>query len=166
MLKFHELIGFMSSKMANKILEDTHTNNKEVYRALVTAVAQVLKARPEFLSRQPKERRHSNFVQSLSKPNFEEHSGNLIRGWLFKEHKDLLIEFLNKLEIKHEDGMVDDLPKSITDEKLKPAIDTLLEKNDSELVAVYLTAFNASNTDRWDNLDNLLAEDIRLQLGG
>ena len=23
----------MSSKMANKILEDTHTNNKEVYRA-------------------------------------------------------------------------------------------------------------------------------------
>jgi len=165
MLTFHELIGFMSPKMANKILEDTHTNNKEVYRALLTSVAQVLKARPEFLSRQPKERRHNNFVQSLSKPNFEEHSGNLIRGWLFKEHKELLIEFLNKLEIKHEEGMVDDLPNSIEDEKLKPAVNTLLEKYDNELVAIYLTAFNASNAERWNNLDNLLAEDSRLQFG-
>ena len=165
MLTFHELMGFMSPKMANKILEDTHANNKDVYRALLTSVAQVLKARPEFLSRQPKERRHNNFVQSLSKPNFEEHSGNLIRGWLFKEHKELLIEFLNKLEIKHDEGMVDDLPSSIDNEQLNPAVNSLLEKYDSELVAIYLTAFNASNAERWSNLDNLLAEDSRLQFG-
>ena len=41
----------------------------------------------------------------------------------------------------------------------------LLEKYESELGAVYLTAFNASNEDRWDNLDSLLAKDERLQLG-
>ncbi len=166
MLTFHELIGFMSPKMANQILDDTHSNNKEVYRALVTSVAQVLKARPEFISRQPKDRRHNNFIQSLSKPNFEEHSGNLIRGWLFKEHKELLIDFLNKLEIEHEEGMVDDLPSQMEDDKLKSAVGSLLDKYDNELVAVYLTAFNASNADRWDNLDNFLAEDNRLQFGG
>ena len=166
MLTFHELMGFMSPKMANQILDDTHSNNKEVYRALVTSVAQVLKARPEFISRQPKDRRHNNFIQSLSKPNFEEHSGNLIRGWLFKEHKELLISFLNKLEIEHEEGMVDDLPSQMEDDKLKLAVDSLLDKYDNELIAVYLTAFNASNADRWDNLDNFLAEDNRLQLGG
>ena len=129
-------------------------------------MAQVLKARPEFISRQPKDRRHNNFIQSLSKPNFEEHSGNLIRGWLFKEHKELLIDFLNKLEIEHEEGMVDDLPSQMEDDKLKPAVGSLLDKYDNELVAVYLTAFNASNADRWDNLDNFLAEDNRLQFGG
>ena len=47
-------MGFMSPKMANQILDDTQTNNKDVYRALVVSMAQVLKARPEFLSRQPK----------------------------------------------------------------------------------------------------------------
>ena len=166
MLTFHELMGFMSPKMANQILDDTHSNNKEVYRALVTSVAQVLKARPEFISRQPKDRRHNNFIQSLSKPNFEEHSGNLIRGWLFKEHKELLIDFLNKLEFEHEEGMVDDLPSKMEDDKLKLAVDSLLDKYDNELIAVYLTAFNASNADRWDNLDNFLAEDNRLQFGG
>ena len=52
MLTFHELMGFMSPKMANQILDDTQTNNKDVYRALLASMAQVLKARPEFLSRQ------------------------------------------------------------------------------------------------------------------
>ena len=166
MLTFHELIGFMSPKMANQILEDTQANNREVYRALVAAMAEAQKMRPVFIGRQPKERRHKNFVQMLSRISAEEHAGNLIRGWLFKEHKDVLTDFLGKLGIEHEEGMVDDLPDSIDDAKLNEAVDLLLEKHDQELVAVYLTAFNASNENRWDNLDTLLADDERLQFHG
>ena len=166
MLTFHELIGFMSPKMANQILEDTQANNREVYRALVAAMAEAQKMRPVFIGRQPKERRHKNFVQMLSRIGAEEHAGNLIRGWLFKEHKDVLTHFLGKLSIEHEDGMVDELPDSIDDTALNEAVNLLLEKYDRELVAVYLTAFNASNENRWKNLDNLLADDERLQFHG
>ena len=166
MLTFHELIGFMSPKMANQILEDTQANNREVYRALVAAMAEAQKMRPVFIGRQPKERRHKNFVQMLSRIGAEEHAGNLIRSWLFKEHKDVLTDFLGKLGIEHEEGMVDELPDSIDDAKLNEAVDLLLEKHDQELVAVYLTAFNASNENRWDNLDALLADDERLQFHG
>ena len=49
---------------------------------------------------------------------------------------------------------------------LNEAVDLLIEKYDKELVAVYLTAFNASNENRWGNLDTLLAEDERLQFHG
>ena len=156
----------MSPKMANQILEDTQANNREVYRALVAAMAEAQKMRPVFIGRQPKERRHKNFVQMLSRIGAEEHAGNLIRGWLFKEHKDVLTDFLGKLGIEHEEGMVDDLPDSIDHAKLNEAVDLLLEKHDQELVAVYLTAFNASNENRWDNLDTLLADDERLQFHG
>ncbi|MCH2383475.1 MAG: hypothetical protein MK290_12275 [Pedosphaera sp.] len=166
MLTFHELIGFMSPKMANRILEDTQANNREVYRALVASMAQAQKMRPVFIGRQPKERRHKSFVQMLSRAGSEEHAGNLIRGWLFKEHKDVLTGFLGKLGIEHEEGMVDDLPESISDDALNAAVDLLIEKYDRELVAVYLTAFNASNENRWGNLDALLAEDERLQFHG
>lgn len=166
MLTFHELIGFMSPKMANRILEDTQANNREVYRALVASMAQAQKMRPVFIGRQPKERRHKSFVQMLSRTGSEEHAGNLIRGWLFKEHKDVLTGFLGKLGIEHEEGMVDDLPESISDDALNAAVDLLIEKYDRELVAVYLTAFNASNENRWGNLDALLAEDERLQFHG
>ena len=166
MLSFHELIGFMSPKMANRILEDTQANNREVYRALVASMAQAQKMRPVFIGRQPKERRHKSFVQMLSRAGSEEHAGNLIRGWLFKEHKDVLTGFLGKLGIEHEEGMVDDLPESISDDALNAAVELLIEKYDRELVAVYLTAFNASNENRWGNLDALLAEDERLQFHG
>tara|TARA_B100000470_G_scaffold173037_1_gene137351 strand:- start:3575 stop:4075 length:501 start_codon:yes stop_codon:yes gene_type:complete len=166
MLTFHELIGFMSPKMANRILEDTQANNREVYRALVASMAQAQKMRPVFIGRQPKERRHKSFVQMLSRAGSEEHAGNLIRGWLFKEHKDLLTGFLGKLGIEHEEGMVNDLPESISDDALNAAVNLLIEKYDRELVAVYLTAFNASNENRWGNLDALLAEDERLQFHG
>ena len=166
MLTFHELIGFMSPKMANRILEDTQANNREVYRALVASMAQAQKMRPVFIGRQPKERRHKSFVQMLSRAGSEEHAGNLIRGWLFKEHKDVLTGFLGKLGIKHEEGMVDDLPESISDDALNAAVNLLIEKYDRELVAVYLTAFNASNENRWGNLDALLADDERLQFHG
>ena len=166
MLTFHELIGFMSPKMANRILEDTQANNREVYRALVASMAQAQKMRPVFIGRQHKERRHKSFVQMLSRTGSEEHAGNLIRGWLFKEHKDVLTDFLGKLGIEHEEGMVDDLPESISDDALNAAVDLLIEKYDRELVAVYLTAFNASNENRWGNLDALLAEDERLQFHG
>ena len=166
MLSFHELIGFMSPKMANRILEDTQANNREVYRALVASMAQAQKMRPVFIGRQPKERRHKNFVQMLSRAGSEEHAGNLIRGWLFKEHKDVLTGFLGKLGIEHEEGMVNDLPESISDDALNGAVNLLIEKYDGELVAVYLTAFNASNENRWGNLDTLLAEDERLQFHG
>ena len=166
MLTFHEMIGFMSPKMANRILEDTQANNREVYRALVASMAQAQKMRPVFIGRQPKERRHKNFVQILSRTGSEEQAGNLIRGWLFKEHKEVLTEFLGKLGIEHEDGMVDDLPESISDDSLNGAVDLLIEKYDQELVTVYLTAFNASNENRWENLDTLLAEDERLQFHG
>ena len=166
MLTFHELIGFMSPKMANRILEDTQANNREVYRTLVASMAQAQKMRPVFIGRQPKERRHKSFVQMLSRAGSEEHAGNLIRGWLFKEHKDVLTGFLGKLGIEHEEGMVNDLPESISDDALNAAVDLLIEKYDRELVAVYLTAFNASNENRWGNLDALLAEDERLQFHG
>ncbi|MBC8242810.1 MAG: hypothetical protein H8E20_00320 [Verrucomicrobia bacterium] len=166
MLTFHELIGFMSPKMANQILEDTQANNREVYRALVAAMAEAQKMRPVFIGRQPKERRHKNFVQMLSRAGSEEHAGNLIRGWLFKEHSDVLTDFLGKLGIEHEKGMVDELPDLIEDASLNEAVDLLIEKYDQELVAVYLTAFNASNEKRWENLDALLANDERLQFHG
>ncbi|HJN90645.1 MAG TPA: hypothetical protein QGG93_09960, partial [Verrucomicrobiota bacterium] len=80
--------------------------------------------------------------------------------------QDVLIDFLGILGIEHEEGMVDDLPESIEDERLNEAVDQLLKKHDRELVAIYLTAFNASNENRWENLDTLLADDERLQFHG
>jgi hypothetical protein len=93
-------------------------------------------------------------------------AATLIRTWLLKKHQAMLVDFLNLLEIPHEEGVVETLPEGVDDAKLKAAVDQLLAKYPPEVVAVYLNAFNDMNEVNWQTLATLLAEDKRLQLGG
>jgi len=165
MLSSHELFGFMSPELANDIVTFTFESDKPTYRATLNAVAQARHLRPVFLERQPKPQRHAMMVSVLSRPSLDVVAGGLIRAWLLKKYKAMLVDFLNALEIKNEEGVVDNLPESMDDAKLKTAIEALLAKYPLEVVAVYLNAFNDMNEANWANLKNVLESDSRLQLG-
>ena len=93
-------------------------------------------------------------------------AATLLRNWLMKHKKNMLMDFLDALGIAHKEGAVDDLPATMSDEKLKAAVDKLLAKYPPEEVAVYLNAFDSMNEIQWKNLDAMLKEDPRLQFGG
>jgi hypothetical protein len=166
MLTAHELFGFMSPALAGEILAFAYETDKPLYRTTMGAVAEVRKVRPVFLERQPRTERHTAMLHTLARPSMEAAAGNLIRAWLVKKQKAMLADFLDALAIKHSDGVVDDLPPSIEDEKLRTAVDALLAKYPAEPVAVYLQAFNEMNQANWPNLKTLLESEPRLQLGG
>jgi hypothetical protein len=165
MLTSHELLGFMSPALANEILAFTCESDKPTYRATLNTVAQARHLRPVFLERQPKAQRHATMLSALSKPSLELMAGNLLRAWLLKKYKAMLVDFLNALEIKNEEGVVEGLPTSMDDAKLKAAVEVLIVKYPPEVVAVYLNAFNDMNEAGWTNLKSLLESDSRLQLG-
>ena len=165
MLTSHELFGFMSPALANDILAFTFESDKPTYRAIINGVAEARKVRPVFLERQPRTQRHALVIATLARPNLESVASNLIRTWLVKKERTMLVDFLNALAIPNNEGVVDDLPKTVEDEKLKSAIETLLAKYRHEAVAVYLNAFNDMNEAHWANLKTLLEGDPRLQLG-
>ncbi len=165
MLTSHELFGFMSPALANDILAFTFESDKPTYRAIINGVAEARKVRPVFLERQPRTQRHALVIATLARPNLEPVASNLIRTWLVKKERTMLVDFLNALAIPNNEGVVDDLPKTVEDEKLKSAIETLLAKYRHEAVAVYLNAFNDMNEAHWANLKTLLEGDPRLQLG-
>ena len=165
MLTSHELFGFMSPALANEILNFTYESDKPTYKATMGGVAQALRVRPVYLERQPRAQRHVSMAQVLSKPGLDAVAAGLLRTWLLKKHKAMLVDFLNALEIKNEDGVVDDLPSSMDDAKLKSAVETLVAKYPHEAVAVYLNAFNDMNQANWANLKTILESDPRLQLG-
>lgn len=163
MLTSHELFGFMPPALAADILEHAHTHDRDLYRATLTAVANARKVRPVFLDKQPRPARHAGMIVYLSRPGLELAAGTLLRGWLFKAHKSLLADFLDGVGIAHKDGVVDDLPESVDDGKLKSAVDTLLAKHSPDVVKVYLHSFNTMNESQWKNLEALLKDDARLQ---
>ncbi len=155
----------MSSNLAGEIIMFTFESDKPVYRATLNAVAEARHLRPVFLERQPKTQRHAAMIATLARPALDLAAGGLIRTWLLKKHKAMLVDFLNALEIKNEEGVVENLPASMDDAKLKSAIETLLAKYPPEAVAVYLNAFNDMNEANWANLKSILESEPRLQLG-
>jgi hypothetical protein len=165
MLTSHELFGFMSPALAGEIIAFTHESDKPAYKATLAAVAQARHVRPVFLERQPRSQEHAEMIASLARPALETASAGLIRAWLVKKYKAMLVDFLNALEIKNEDGVVENLPASVDDAKLKVAIEILLAKYPPEVVSVYLNAFNDMNEANWPNLKTMLEGDSRLQLG-
>jgi hypothetical protein len=166
MLTAHELIGFMSPALGAEILDHAHAADKDLYKVTLASVAQSRKVRPVFLERQPRKERHVAMLATLAKPTMELAAANLIRGWLLKRHTTLLRDFLDALGVPHKDGVVEDLPESVEDAKLKGAIDAVLAKHPAEVVTVYLHAFYEMNEARWPNLKAMLENDKRLQLGG
>jgi hypothetical protein len=165
MLTSHELLGFMSPALAMDILTYTFENDKPLYRATLSAVAEARKLRPVFLERQPKPQRHATMLTTLTRPALDLITGNLVRAWLLKKHKAMLTDYLNALGIAHEEGVVEQIPPTMDDAKLRAAVDALLAKYPQETVAVYLHAFNEMNEQEWPNLTAMLNSEPRLQLG-
>ena len=165
MLKSHELFGFMSPVLAGEIVNYTYESDKPAYKAVLAAVAQARHLRPVFLERQPRTQRHEAMISTLSRPALDTAAGGLIRAWLMKKHKAMLVDFLNALGLQNNEGVVDNLPAAMDDANLKSAIEVLLKKYPPEVVAVYLNAFNDMNEANWSNLKTMLESDARLQLG-
>ena len=165
MLKSHELMGFMSPTLALEILTYAYQSDKPLYHTTLSAVAEARKLRPVYLERQPRSQRHSMMLATLTRPALDLVAGNLLRTWLLKKHKQMLVDFLDALGITHQEGVVEDLPKSMDDAKVSAAVEGLLAKYAPESVAVYLHAFNDMNEAEWPNLKAMLDSDPRLQLG-
>jgi len=145
MLTSHELIGFMSPNLAQEILTYAYESDKPLYRATMAAVAETRKVRPVFMERQPRTQRHAAMLATLARPALEMATANLIRTWLLKKYNGMLVDFLDALGIPHKEGVVDDLPASMEETKLRAAVDVLVAKYPPEVVAVYLNAFNDMN---------------------
>jgi hypothetical protein len=165
MLTSHEIFGFMSPALAGEILAFNFESDKPLYRTALNAVAEARKVRPIFLERQPKTQRHATMLSVISRPAMEVIASSLIRNWLVKKENAMLVQFLDALEIPHDKGVVENLPPSVDDAKLKAAVEGLLAKHPPEAVAVYLLAFNDMNEANWPNLKAMLESDTRLQLG-
>jgi hypothetical protein len=164
MMTLNELIGFMSPELANEILDDTFTEDKALYKGITAEVATALKLRPAFFEQKPRKERNKIILDMLTRPRMQATAATLLRGWLVKTEAPMLSDFLDTLEIKHKNGVVEDFPESVDGAKLNQAIDKLLEKYPAEKVLIYLNSFNAMNDAPWEGLTNRLKEDKRLQL--
>lgn len=123
------------------------------------------KLRPEFIQRKPLQEQFSFIQKMLAWKPSNEIGDHLLQVWLLRKHQDMLITFLNTLDIPHDgNGIVNELPETLDKEKLAKAVDELFEKYPAGVASVYLQMFQLQTEDGWDELAEVLANDPRVTI--
>ena len=166
-MRSHELFKRMSPARAAEIFLFLQKDQKPVYKAAIQGLANQRNLRGVFIERKPPNERHPWMQAALSRPLSDTLATHLIQAWLLGAHKPMLCDFLDALEIEHdEDGTVEVLPAAPPKEKIAAAVELLLGKYPPESVAIYLHAFRDMDSSiQWPSLNEILSEDPRLQIG-
>jgi hypothetical protein len=166
-MKSHEIFQHMSPALAAQIFTYLHTEQKPVYKAAIQGLANQRNLRGVFVERKPPAERHPWMQAALGRKISDSLASHLLQAWLLAAQKQMLCDFLDAMEIKHDDdGTVEEVPPAPPKEKIGAAVSKLLEKYPAETVAVYLHAFRDMDSEvQWPALDEVLAEEPRLKLG-
>jgi len=165
-MRSHEIFQQMSPALAAQIFGWLHAEQKPVYKAAIQGLANQRNLRSVFVERKPPAERFPWMQAALGRKLSDSLASHLLQAWLLGANKQMLCDFLDAMEIKHDDdGTVEDLPAAPPKEKIAAAVAELLNKYPAESVAVYLHAFrDMDSAVQWPALDKILAEEPRLKL--
>ncbi|MEM7700102.1 MAG: hypothetical protein AAF236_17035 [Verrucomicrobiota bacterium] len=165
-MKASELFQEMSPATASSIFQYLRDEQREVYSASLSSLAQNRKLRPVFIQRKPASQQIDWLVKNAKLRGSNEIGEHVLQLWLMKGHQEMLTAFLDGVGIEHDgEGAAEDLPDKLDPKKLKKTVDSLLTKHDPEVVAIYLQIFQAQKPEGWEALDELIAATPQLQLG-
>jgi hypothetical protein len=164
-MRSHEIFQHMSPALAAQIFTFLQTEQKPVYKATIQGLANQRNLRGLFIERKPPAERFPWMQAAFSRKVSDSLASHVLQAWLLGANKQMLCDFLDAMEIKHDDdGTVEDLPPAPPKEKIAAAVSGLLEKFPAESVAVYLHAFrDMDSTVQWPSLDEVLADEPRLK---
>ena len=162
----YEIFDRCSFQIANDIFLYLQEKEKPVYRGVIQNLAAFRKLRPVFVERKPKPERHAWMQQALARKPAADLATQVLQIWLLGSQQQLICEFLDALDIKHDGkGVVDDLPPEPEPDKLRAAVNQILEHHSPETVGIYLQMFQMMDDAGWMNLAEILSTDTRLTVG-
>lgn len=140
---------------------------RDLYKSTVATLAQDRKLRTVFIQKKPVPAQIAWMHQTLKLKSSNMIGEHLFQVYFMQGQQALLIAFCDAMGIEHDGkGAVDgELPADLDADKLKAAVDTLIESNDPQLVSLYLRVFNLQRAGGWDSITAILASDERLALG-
>jgi hypothetical protein len=126
-------------------------------QALAVATA-ALKARPVYLAKQPFEKQAEAARRALSRVSANLVSEEVLAGYFLECRGELLVEWLDSLDIAHEKGsLADERPAEPPAAALRKAVKAFRAAGDDWNRELLLRAFAAQEAVDWPELEKLLA---------
>lgn len=163
----HQLFQSMSPVLGQEIMSWMRDNEKDVFKAAITSLAQQRKLRPVFVTRKTKEQQVAWMLETLKLRLTEAIGENVLQVWLMKGQAEMLAAMLDQLGVTHDGkgGVEGDIPSEFDAAKVQAGVDTLLAKYPAESVAVYLHLFQLQQPGGWPAIAAQLESNAKLKLG-
>jgi hypothetical protein len=160
-MQAHQLFQKMSPTLGQSIINWMRTDEKEVYKAAVSTLAQQRKLRPVYITQKSRDQQTAFLLDSLKMKLTEGVGENVLQVWLMKGRSSMLASFLDSLEITHDGkgGVEGDLPKELDADKVAAGVKKLLESHPAEEVAIYLHLFQLQQPGGWKEIADALQAD-------
>ena len=114
-MQAHQLFQKISPTLSQQIINWMRTEEKNVYKAAVTTLAQQRKLRPVYITQKPRDAQTNFIVDSLKMRLTEGVGENILQVWLMKGRSEMLASFLDSIGVTHDGkgGVEGDLPSTL-----------------------------------------------------
>jgi hypothetical protein len=159
-VRSYQVFAAMTPERALTVMKGLSKKSPALFRQSVDAAAIAMRARPVYLRNQPFEKRAEAVRRTLARVAANPVADELLAVYFLECRKELLIEWLDLIEVPHENGALsDDTPAEPADKKLRAAVKKYLAVDDDADRDLLLRAFAAQQSIEWPTLDALLGAD-------
>ncbi len=128
----HEIFAAMPAEQAVSFFQRLAADSPMMFKQAVHAAALAMKSRPQFLQKQPFDKRAVAARRSLARVAAAPLAGEILAVYFLECRKEILTQWLDQVGLEHEDGvLVADAPECPSESDLAKHVDAF-RKVDSD----------------------------------
>ncbi len=156
----HEIFATMPPERAEALLRQLAEKSPEMFRQVVGAAAASMKSRPQYLMKQPFDKRAAAVRRCLSRVAASPVAEEMLAVYFLECRPELLTEWLDQIGLEHEDGILkgDEAPPEPDAAELTKHVGDYRGKDDDPDRDLLLRAFAAQTSIEWPGLEAALAD--------
>ena len=156
-MRSYQIFAAMSPDRATAVMSGLSENAPQMFKQALLAASTSMNARPTYLQRQPFEKQVGAVRRALSRVAANGVAEEILAVYFLECRKALLLEWLDLLGIKHEDGILEsDSTVAPGKAELEKAHDTFCGVDNDGDRSLLLNAFAAQSSIEWPDLEALL----------
>lgn len=153
-MKAFQIFAAMEPEKAETFFKGIAEKSPASFTQAVYAAAQAFKSRPKFVIKQPFNQRASLVRRALARVTSNPVAEEMLAIYFLEVKKDLLIEWLDAIEVKHEEGSLkEESPAEPAAEKLEGTMKEFCGVDDDPDRPLLLKAFASQDAIDWPILD-------------
>lgn len=147
----------MSPDQASEILKSISEVSPGLYSQIMSTADAALNARPGFIKRQAPKKRANMIRRTLARTSSNDFAEEILATYFLESHKDSLVEWLDLLDLKHQEGLLsEDMPASPSENQLDRAVNSFRQKQWNSDRELLLYTFAAQRAIEWPDLNAIL----------